>query len=73
MAKEMLRCSCCKSVLKLTQSYTGCDWDCEAGEGSGYDVEIALGCDNCGMIYPLGHVREPGDFSPVIRKLKTYK
>lgn len=64
----MLKCPSCNSVLKLVEGYTGSDWECEAGEGSGYDYEISLECTNCAYIFPLGYVRGINDFSPVLNK-----
>lgn len=67
---KKLKCLECGTALKLHQGITGADWNCEAGEGSGFDVEISLDCEKCGLIYPLGNVRELGDFSPAIDRRK---
>lgn len=65
-----LKCPSCNSVLKLTEGYTGADWDCEKGRDSGYGWEISLDCtnDSCAYIFTIGHTKEIGDFSPVINK-----
>lgn len=73
--KLMLKCPVCNSDLKLKQGYTGADWDCEAGDGSGYGHVISLYCtkDSCAHIFELGYVRDINDFSPVIDKYKSFK
>lgn len=73
--KLMLKCPSCNSDLKLSQGYTGADWDCEAGEGSGYGHVISLDCtdDSCACIFSLGYVKGINDFSPVIDKYKSFK
>ncbi|MFD1363076.1 hypothetical protein [Lentibacillus salinarum] len=65
-----LKCPSCHSNLKLSEGYTGCDWNCEKGEGSNYDWEISLDCtnDRCAYVFALGHIKEIGDFSPAINK-----
>jgi len=61
---KMPLCEGCKKELKLsTVSFTGCDWNCDAGDNSGFDYEIALECD-CGRIYTLGMIKSEKDFSP---------
>mgnify|MGYP000064844623 CR=1 FL=1 len=71
----MLKCNECGSVLKLSIGYTGCDWNTEAGEGSGYGYEVSLDCTNanCARIYTIGHIKNINDFSPVINKYKCVK
>lgn len=71
----MLKCPSCQSVLKLSQGYTGADWDCEKGEGSNYGWELSLDCTNknCAYIFTLGHTKELDDFSPVINKPYEYR
>lgn len=62
----MLKCQC-GAELELRIGYTGADWDTEAGEDSGFGHVISLACpnDRCGLIYDIGHVQRPGDFSPL--------
>ena len=59
-----LACVSCGSPLDLSIGYTGADWDCEAGDGSGYGYEVALSCPHCGRIYHIGNVKNRDDFSP---------
>ena len=59
----------------MNQGYTGCDRDCEAGEGSGYGYDISLECDGkdgCGCSIPLGHIKNYGDFSVVGEDLRAF-
>jgi len=60
MAKKMLKCPYCDSVLELRIGFSGCDWDTVKGEGSGYDNPISLSCTNesCATIFPLVHAKE---------------
>lgn len=60
-----LRCSGCGSDLQYSIGYTGADWECEAGEGSGYGYVVALACERCGRMFPICHVKHEGDASPV--------
>lgn len=64
MKMKMPLCQNCGRELKLSISFTGCDWKSEAGEKSGYDYEVRLDCDFCGRVYTLGYVRNEKDFSP---------
>lgn len=64
-----LRCAGCgNNGLRLSVAYTGADWNCEAGEGSGYGYEVALACDQCGRTYPICHTRHEGDISAVAQR-----
>lgn len=67
-----LDCPVCGSLLKLSVAYTGADWDCKAGEGSGFVHQLSLDCTNvdCNRFYTLGHLKEEHDFSEVIDKDK---
>lgn len=61
-----LRCAGCgNNSLRLSVSYSGADWRCAAGEGSGYGCEVALACDQCGRIFPICHVRREDDVSAI--------
>jgi hypothetical protein len=65
MKMKMPLCEGCKRELKLSAiGFTGCDWNCEAGENTGYDYQIALECE-CGRIYPIGMIKNEKDFSPM--------
>lgn len=64
MRMKMPLCEC-KSELKLSIGFTGCDWNCEAGVNSGYNYEVRLECNKCGRVYTLGMVRNERDFSPI--------
>jgi len=68
----MLKCEC-GEVLRLTQGYTGADWECKAGDKSGYGYEVSLKCDECGRIYTLGMTKDYNDFSEIISKSRCYK
>jgi hypothetical protein len=65
--KYILKCPCCQSPLKLKVAFSGCDWETEAGDGSGYDYPLSLDCtnDNCARTYTLGYLKSYGSFSPV--------
>ncbi len=58
-----LRCPACGSELEVSISYNGCDWDSEAGEGSGFNYTIYLSCTHCARTYPIGHIKRENDFS----------
>lgn len=61
-----LKCGACgRELTKVYISFTGCDWNTKAGEGSGFDCEIKLDCD-CGRVYHIGNVRREEDFTPSI-------
>ena len=42
--KHKLKCPGCGHILTIDFGYDGCDWDSEAGEGSGYGYEVGLVC-----------------------------
>jgi hypothetical protein len=73
--KHKLKCTACGAELELSIAYTGCDWDSKAGKGSGYNYQITLDCptEGCGIVYPLGHIKNERDFSEVIEKYKVVK
>ncbi|MEC1757400.1 hypothetical protein [Schinkia azotoformans] len=64
---NILKCPECNSKLKIQYGYTGCDWLCEEGEGSGFGYEVSLDCtnDSCARIFTIGHLKSYGDFSEV--------
>lgn len=64
-------CPDCGSELKLSIAYSGADWHCMAGEGSGYGYEVRLWCqtDGCSRVFPLGMIRNNADFSPCTEAL----
>lgn len=62
------RCSCGSENISCSVSYDGCDWESEAGEGSGFGYKISLECENCGRIYPVGRIKSVKDFSKNINK-----
>lgn len=52
-----LKCVACKSEnLKMHVYYDGADWNSEKGEGSGFDYEVTLVCEDCGRAYPVCRV-----------------
>lgn len=67
---QKLKCPSCDSLLKLQIGYTGADWKCKAGEGSGFGYELSLRCTDseCSGVYTLGHLKSEYDFSEVIDK-----
>lgn len=72
---NLLKCPVCGETLELNIAFTGADWECEAGEGSGYDWPLSLRCNKveCRRIYTLGHLKKQSDFSVVIEKYKCFK
>lgn len=68
---NILKCPSCNSPLSLTVSYSGCDWESEAGEGSGYKYPLMLDCTECPRVYDLGYLNSDRAFSPVA-KYKPY-
>ena len=56
----------CGSNLELSVGYTGADWNCEAGDGSGYGWEVSLVCPSCGRCYVICHTKDSHDVSPHI-------
>lgn len=73
--KIILKCPCCKSKLRLTIGYSGCDWDTVAGEGSGYGWPIELICTNerCAIVYPLVHAKSLDSVSFVKPEYRNYE
>lgn len=67
MDNNKLKCPNCGSDLDLEIGFTGCDFDCEAGEGSGYDYEVSLACNKngCGRVFKLGMIKKYSDFSRI--------
>lgn len=67
MTNKKLTCPSCNSILRLEIAYDGCDWDTEAGEGSGYKFPISLTCTDprCASIYTLGRLKDYCCFSKV--------
>lgn len=70
-----LKCTACGSELRLEVAFTGCDWETEAGKGSGYNWPISLKCPNpdCAIIYTIGHVKNYGDFVGMADEYKCVK
>lgn len=66
MARLHPVCPDCGRELVLSISYSGCDWNCEAGEGSGFGYEVGLWCknDGCARVFPLGMIKNHANFSP---------
>ena len=61
------KCPVCGSDLELEIGYTGCDWNCKAGVGSGYGYEVSLCCNKyvCGRVFTLGMLKKDSDFSEI--------
>lgn len=70
----MIKCPYCDSELILKQGFTGADWDCVAGEGSGYGWEISFNCSNedCARIFPIVHTKGCYDVSVVKEKYRSF-
>lgn len=64
---NILKCPACDSQLMISYGYTGADWECEKGEGSGYKYEVSLQCTTnaCARSFTLGHLKDYADFSEV--------
>lgn len=56
---------CGNNNLQFAVAYSGADWDCKAGEGSGYGYRVMLTCDRCGRVYPICHARNEEDVSEI--------
>lgn len=69
--KNILKCPSCNSPLSLTVAFSGCDWNSEAGEGSGYNYPLMLDCIECPRVFNLGYLNSDRAFSPV-KKQKPY-
>ena len=54
---KLPKCECGKN-LSLSIVYTGADWECEKGEGSGYKYELILECEECGRVYSLCNMKD---------------
>lgn len=62
-----LKCSGCgNEKLEFSVGYSGADWDCQEGEGSGYGHEVSLICPECGRAYTICHCKNSWDVSPVL-------
>lgn len=49
-----IKCAGCGSFnIRMHVYFDGADWDAEAGEGSGFDYEVSLICEDCGRGYPV--------------------
>lgn len=70
--ENKLKCSNCGSILELSKSYDGCDWNSVKGEGSGYDYSIDLFCPNCGRGYPIVRIKNENDAVEYIEKMRPY-
>lgn len=65
MARLKPVCPDCGGELEVSIGYTGCDWDCEHGEGSGFGWQLSLDCNrrDCMRVFPVGMLREFGHFA----------
>ena len=60
-----LKCADCgNNDLKFHVAFTGAEWNCEAGNKSGYGYEVMLECSECGRVYHICNCRKEGDVSP---------
>lgn len=64
---NILKCVECGSDLSLCVAFSGCDWETEAGRGSGFKYPLHLDCtnDHCARVYTLGYLNDAYVFSPV--------
>jgi len=69
----MLKCPKCNSILKLDIAYSGCDWDTQAGQGSGYGWEVSLHCQSCGRLFTIGHIKDYNNFEELKPELRCVK
>ena len=59
-----LKCADCgNNDLKFHVAFTGAEWNCEAGDNSGYGYEVMLECSECGRVYHICNCRKEGDVS----------
>ena len=70
--KFKLKCSECETILEPYVYFDGCDWESEAGDGSGYKWCVSLKCPCCGSIYPIARMREFNDISLTKKKEAPY-
>lgn len=68
-----LKCPHCGKELHLLLAYDGCDWDSEAGEGSGYKWSLELSCEQCGHLFPIGRLKNIADFSEPKEAYRAYE
>lgn len=60
-----LTCSDCGSNdLAFRVLWSGADWNCEAGDKSGYGWEVHLCCEQCGRVYHICNCKKGKDVSP---------
>lgn len=70
--ESKLKCTRCGKDLELSAGFDGCDWESVAGEKSGFKYTIALVCNDCGRVYPIGRLKNYQDFCENIEKLRPY-
>jgi len=63
MNNNLPKCEKCGVCLEMSVGYTGADWDCEAGDGSGFGWEVNLVCPECGKCYTVCHCKDIKDIS----------
>lgn len=62
-----IRCEGCGSYhMNVEVGFYGNDWDCVAGEGSGFGRVVELICCDCGRVYPIIHVKKETDVSEIL-------
>lgn len=69
-------CECGSHNITVGLNLVAGDWNCEAGEGSGYDTSIEMVCEDCGRVYTIGYLKdyrgfsEPKDNNNIVRSMK---
>ena len=64
-----LKCAGCGGFdIRMHVGFDGMDCDSVAGEGSGFDYEVSLVCEDCGRAYPVCRVKGYNDVSEVAER-----
>lgn len=69
---NQLKCADCGGSLVLRVVFDGCDWFSVKGEGSRFDYEIELYCDECGRVYPIGRLKNEFAFCENVEQRRPY-
>lgn len=68
---KKLKCPGCNTNFKLNIAFTGCDWETDKGDGSGYNYPVSLYCNKCGAVYTIGHIQKESDFTAMTDEFKV--
>lgn len=72
---KKLKCPHCGDELHLELGFDGCDWESEAGEGSGYNYQLYLACNRygCGNVFPIVRLKYGVELvSEPVEKMRAY-